>query len=68
MVRNYVGGLEALVHLLMSDDVEVQAAVSQAIASIAVNLDNLAIMTDHGVVKYLARLAPTVSYNNTDHA
>ncbi|CAG7823011.1 unnamed protein product [Allacma fusca] len=64
MVRNYVGGLEALVHLLMSEDIEVQAAVSQAIAAIAVNVENLAIMTDHGVVQYLARLAPTPRGDN----
>jgi len=60
MVRNYVGGLEALVQLLMSDNIYVQAAVCEAVAAIAVNTENLAIMSDHGVVQYLARLAHTV--------
>ncbi|CAL8113505.1 unnamed protein product [Orchesella dallaii] len=59
MVRNYVGGLEALVHLLGSSDVEVRSAVAYAIGCIARNPDNLAIMSDHAVVQYLARLAPT---------
>jgi hypothetical protein len=60
MVRNYVGGLEAIVHLLDSTDTDVQASVSYAIGCIAKNVENLAIMSDHGVVEYLARLAPTV--------
>lgn len=61
MVRNYVGGLEALVQLLDSADVEVRSAVAYAISCIAKNPDNLAIMSDHDVVQYLARLAPTVN-------
>lgn len=68
MVRNYVGGLEALVHLLDSSDLDVRSAVAYAIGCIAKNSDNLAIMSDHAVVRYLARLAPTVSFaylNNT---
>ena len=60
MVRNYVGGLEALVQLLMSDNIYVQAAVCEAVAAIAMNTENLAIMSDHGVVQYLARLTQTV--------
>ena len=60
MVRNFVGGLEALVNLLKSDNLEVQAAVAQAVAVIARNQENLAIMSDHGVVQYLAKLASTV--------
>jgi len=60
MVRNYVGGLEAIVHLLASNEVDVQAAVAYAIGCIARNVENLAIMSDHGVVEYLARLAPSV--------
>lgn len=61
IVRNFVGGLEALVKLLQSDDIQVQSAVSQAVSTIAKSMENLAIMTDHGVCQYLARLAPTVS-------
>jgi len=59
VVRNFVGGLEALVNLLKSDETSVQAAVSQAVGVIAKNNENLAIMSDHGVVQYLARLTPT---------
>ncbi|ODM98597.1 Armadillo repeat-containing protein 4 [Orchesella cincta] len=59
VVRNFVGGLEALVNLLKSDEMMVQAAVSQAVAVIATNDENLGIMSDHGVVQNLAKLAPT---------
>jgi HEAT repeat protein len=59
MVRNFVGGLEALVNLLKSDNKEVQGAVSQAVSVIAQNQENLAIMSDHGVVQFLAKLAST---------
>jgi len=38
---------------------QVQAAVSQAVAVIATNYENLSIMSDHGVVPNLARHAPT---------
>lgn len=56
-----MGGLEALVHLLGSSDIEVRSSVAYAIGCIAKNQDNLAIMSDHNVVQYLARLAPTVN-------
>lgn len=59
IVRNFVGGLEALVNLLTSEDIQVQAAVAQAVAVIALNMENLAIMSDHGVCSHLARLSPT---------
>jgi len=57
MVRNYVGGLEALVQLLNSEAIEVQAAVCEAIAAIATSSENLAIMSDQNVVQYLSRIA-----------
>jgi delta-aminolevulinic acid dehydratase/porphobilinogen synthase len=66
-VRNFVGGIEAMVHLLKSDDIQVQAAVSQAVSVIAKSIENLAIMTDHGVCEYLARLAVTVQSNTFVH-
>jgi hypothetical protein len=44
---------------LKSNEIPVQAAVSQAVAVIAKDAENLAIMSDHGVVQHLARLAPT---------
>lgn len=62
VVRNFVGGLEALVNLLKSNEIKVQAAASQAVSVIARNDENLGIMSDHGVVQNLAKLAPTVCY------
>jgi len=61
MVRSFVGGLELIVSLLKSDNKEVLAAVCAAIANIANDEENLAVITDHGVVPMLAKLAPTVS-------
>ncbi|KAK7112459.1 outer dynein arm-docking complex subunit 2-like [Littorina saxatilis] len=59
MVRSFVGGLELIVSLLKSEDKEVLAAVSAAIANIAKDEENLAVITDHGVVPMLARLTLT---------
>lgn len=62
MVRSFVGGLELIVGLLKSDNKEVQASVCAAIANIANDEENLAVITDHGVVPLLAQLTPTVRY------
>jgi hypothetical protein len=59
MVRSFVGGLELVVGLLKSDDVDVQASICAAIANIAKDSENLAVITDHGVVSMLSRLANT---------
>ena len=56
MVRSFVGGLELIVALLKSKDVEVLASVCAAIAEIAKDEENLAVITDHGVVKLLSNL------------
>lgn len=61
MVRSFVGGLELIVSLLKSDDQEVLASVCAAIANIAKDEENLAVITDHGVVPMLAKLTNTVS-------
>lgn len=61
MVRSFVGGLELIVSLLKSDHREVLASVCAAIANIAKDEENLAVITDHGVVPMLARLTNTVS-------
>lgn len=76
MVRSFVGGLELIVSLLKSEHREVLASVCAAIANIAKDEENLAVITDHGVVPMLARLTNTVSLtpslsislslNNTD--
>ncbi|XP_016151818.1 PREDICTED: armadillo repeat-containing protein 4 isoform X3 [Ficedula albicollis] len=59
MVRSFVGGLELIVNLLKSKDEEVLTSVCAAIANIAKDEENLAVMTDHGVVPLLSRLANT---------
>ena len=60
MVRSFVGGLELIVSLLRSEDKEVLAGVCAAIANIANDEENLAVITDHGVVPMLAVLTNTV--------
>lgn len=59
MVRSYVGGLELIVHLLRSDNIKVLAAICAAVASIAKDEENLAVLTDHGVIPLLAGLTKT---------
>ncbi|KAI9093067.1 armadillo-type protein [Phlyctochytrium arcticum] len=59
MVRSFVGGLELIVSLLKSDTTEVLASVCAAIANIAKDEENLAVITDHGVVPMLGKLTNT---------
>lgn len=59
MVRSLVGGLELIVGLLKSEDIEVLASVCAAIANIAKDEENLAVITDHGVVALLSKLTRT---------
>uniref|UniRef100_A0A8C4YLM8 Outer dynein arm docking complex subunit 2 n=1 Tax=Gopherus evgoodei TaxID=1825980 RepID=A0A8C4YLM8_9SAUR len=61
MVRSFVGGLELIVSLLKSENKEVLASVCAAITNIAKDEENLAVITDHGVVPLLSKLANTVS-------
>ncbi|XP_014220319.1 armadillo repeat-containing protein gudu [Trichogramma pretiosum] len=63
MVRAFVGGLELVVSLLESKDTQVQAAVCATIAEIAMDMENLGIITDHGVVEKLAGLVHTEDEN-----
>lgn len=66
MVRSLVGGFELIVNLLKSTNNEVLASICAAIAKIAKDKENLAILTDHGVVPLLAKLTNKVLlYNNT---
>jgi hypothetical protein len=60
MVRSFVGGLELIVSLLKSNDIAVLASVCAAIAEIAKDEENLAVITDHGVVKLLSNLVTRV--------
>eukprot|EP00075_Anas_platyrhynchos_P017118 XP_027306371.1 armadillo repeat-containing protein 4 isoform X1 [Anas platyrhynchos] len=59
MVRSFVGGLELIVNLLKSKNKEVLASVCAAITNIAKDKENLAVITDHGVVPLLSKLANT---------
>jgi hypothetical protein len=59
MVRSFVGGLELIVSLLKSEHTEVLASVCTALSKIANDEENLAVITDHGVVPMLARLTNT---------
>lgn len=59
LVRSFVGGLELIVGLLKSKHIEVLASVCAAVANIAKDEENLGVITDHGVVPMLGRLART---------
>lgn len=61
MVRSFVGGLELIVNLLKSENKNVLSSVCAAITNIAKDEENLAVITDHGVVPMLSVLANTVS-------
>lgn len=56
IVRSFVDGLDLIVNLLHSNDPEVQAAACMAISEIARDQENLAVMTDLGLVELLSRL------------
>ncbi|XP_032872079.1 outer dynein arm-docking complex subunit 2 [Amblyraja radiata] len=56
MVRSFVGGLELIVNLLKSDNIDVLASVCAALAKIAMDEENLAVITDHAVVPMLSSL------------
>ncbi|GBP40961.1 Armadillo repeat-containing protein gudu [Eumeta japonica] len=59
MVRSFVGALDLIVELLDSDDRDVLSAICDAIATIARDRENLAVLSDHGVVERLCRLVST---------
>ncbi|KAI9028477.1 armadillo-type protein [Hyaloraphidium curvatum] len=55
-VRSFVGALELLVPLLRAPDTRLQAHACKAVASIARDPENLAVISDHGVVGSLSGL------------
>lgn len=55
-----MGGLELIVSLLKSDDTKVLACVCAAISKVATDRENLAVISDHGVVGLLAQLVDKV--------
>lgn len=59
MVRSFVGALELVVGLLKSKDNLVLSATCAAIATIAKDKDNLAVLSDHRVIYMLADLVHT---------
>ncbi|KAJ9600824.1 hypothetical protein L9F63_001036 [Diploptera punctata] len=59
MARSFVGGLELIVSRLKSTDTNVLACVCAALAKIAQDRENLAVITDYGVVPMLAELVHT---------
>jgi len=61
MVRSFVGGMQLIVNMLRSADEEVLASACAAITGIAKDKENLAVITDYGVVAMLANLTHTVS-------
>ncbi|KAG5899923.1 hypothetical protein JTB14_002474 [Gonioctena quinquepunctata] len=67
MVRCFVGGLELIVNLLKSTDSHVLASVCAAIAEVAKDIENLAVITDHGVVGMLVDLVNTEDVKLRQH-
>ncbi|CAH1179048.1 unnamed protein product [Phaedon cochleariae] len=67
MVRCFVGGLELIVNLLKSTDNHVLASVCAAIAEVAKDIENLAVITDHGVVPMLVNLVNTEDVELRQH-
>uniref|UniRef100_W5KDL5 Outer dynein arm docking complex subunit 2 n=1 Tax=Astyanax mexicanus TaxID=7994 RepID=W5KDL5_ASTMX len=61
MVRSFMGGLKLIVDLLKSTNKEVLASVCAVISRIAKDKENLAIITEHGVMPMLANLTNTVN-------
>ncbi|XP_055710057.1 armadillo repeat-containing protein gudu [Phlebotomus papatasi] len=59
LVRSFVGALELVVGLLKSKDNLVLSAICAAIATIARDKDNLAVLSDHKVIYMLADLVHT---------
>ncbi|OHS94331.1 Armadillo/beta-catenin-like repeat family protein [Tritrichomonas foetus] len=59
VVRTFVDGLDLVVNLLKSNDSDVQASACMAISEIAKDQENLAVMTDLGLVELLSRLLST---------
>jgi hypothetical protein len=60
MVRSFVGGLELILSRLKSTNTNVLSCVCAALAKIAQDKENLAIITDYGVVPMLAQLVVMV--------
>ncbi|XP_065185436.1 outer dynein arm-docking complex subunit 2-like isoform X2 [Sycon ciliatum] len=62
MVRSFVGGLELVINLLKSTSLNVLSNVCALIGRIAMDEENLAVITDHNVVAMLSDLTNTMVY------
>lgn len=60
LVRSFVGAMELVVGLLKSTDTLVLSATCSAIATIAEDRNNLAVLSDHKVISMLADLGQCV--------
>lgn len=58
-MRSFVGGLELIVSQLKSGEPEVLAAVCAALSVISLDQENLAIITDHGIIPMFVDLVHT---------
>lgn len=67
MVRSFVGGLELIVSLLKGGETQVLSAVCAALAVIARDQENLAIMTDYDVIPMFADLVHTKNETLREH-
>lgn len=56
IARSFVGGLDLIVGLLKSDDLEVLTSACAVISVIACDRENLGVLTDYDVVSHLAYL------------
>ncbi|XP_056868919.1 outer dynein arm-docking complex subunit 2 isoform X3 [Takifugu flavidus] len=66
-VRSVVGGLELIGNLLKSTNKEVHTSICAAIARISKDMENLALLTDYGVVPLLAKLTNTTDNRLRHH-
>lgn len=62
IIRSFDGGFQIIIAILKSQDTVVLAAICGLIAKIAMDLENLAILSDYGIIPLLAKLIHTGDY------
>lgn len=71
MARSLIGGLELIITVLKSTNNQVLVSICSVIAKLAKDEDNLAVLTDCGVVPLLSKLTNTVrtcfQFNNNKY-
>lgn len=63
MVSSFVGGIELVVSLLTSDNTKLLTAICALISEVAKYEENLAVMTDYGIVELLSHLCHKTDIN-----